>query len=123
MTRLPEPSLSDVQRWRKLVKAARAQADKPLAFGGDLYKAAKACKRAIVPPAHLVRGGVFLRLYLLGLQFASFHPDQREARVEDLRTLADQVEAALRPGTPPAPPPAPSSPGAMAREPRKDVFG
>ncbi|PHY20912.1 hypothetical protein [Caulobacter sp. BP25] len=93
--RLPEPSAEDLAKWSRLTKAARAQANTPLAWAGDLGKRAKSAGRAQVPPAFCFKGSPFQRLVELGKVFAGLHPDQRATRAADLQTLADQVDSAL----------------------------
>jgi hypothetical protein len=97
MTRrgLPEPSSDDLRKWRTLIGAARKQAAAPLTFAGDLGKRAKTAGRAVIPPRHFVRGGVFVRLVDLGKVWAGLDRDQRIRRAPELAGLADAVAAAL----------------------------
>jgi hypothetical protein len=101
-----EPSAEDLRKWRRLIDAARIQARAPLGFAGDLGKRAMTAGRAVIPPAHFVRGSAFQQLVDLGKTFAGLHPDQRPGAAARLDALADQVEAALRIDRPAAPAPA-----------------
>lgn len=93
--RLPEPSTEDLAKWRRLTKAARAQAESPMAWAGDLGKRANRAGKAQVPPAYAFRGSPFQRLVELGKVFAGLHPDQRGAKAADLARLADEIDQAL----------------------------
>lgn len=108
MTRAPSPSVADVLRWRKLVRTARAMAQRPQASGRALGQAAKGCKRAHVPTSFCRPGSCFHRLYVLGLQFPSLCPADRAERAAELGALAALVEAGLSPADTPE---------------RKDIFG
>lgn len=91
----PEPSTEDLRRWARLIDAARRQAGAPMAYAGDLAKRAKTAGRAVIPPRHCVRGGVFVRLVELGKVWAGLDRDQRVTRAGELLALADAVAAAL----------------------------
>lgn len=96
--RAPEPTSEDVRKWKTLIGVARKQAAAPLAYAGDLGKRAKSASKAVMPPAHQVRGSVFARLVDLGKVWAGLDRDQRVRRADELEALADAVDAALNDG-------------------------
>ncbi|ATC25192.1 hypothetical protein [Caulobacter vibrioides] len=96
--RPPEPSSEDIRKWKTLIGVAQRQALAPLSYAGDLGKRAKSAAKAVMPPAHQVRGSVFARLVELGKVWAGLDRDQRVRRADELAGLADAVEQALSEG-------------------------
>lgn len=104
MKRPPEPTSQDLARWRTLVKVARAAAERPGAPVGDLDKAVRQARKAIVLGV-LGRENACVQLVRLGDRFAG---ETRRARAElapELRRLADEVDARLQAALDPQPPP------------------
>jgi hypothetical protein len=94
MSRQPEPTSSDFATWRRLVRETREALSLPGGSCGDLAKAERAAKKAVVlgpMGAH----NPFIRLVRLARQYAASTVRQRREQAEGLAEVCDLVEARL----------------------------
>lgn len=94
MNRQPEPTSGDLASWKRLVRDARAALDHPSGPCGDLAKAERTAKRAVVlgpMGAH----NPCIRLVRLARQYAASTVRQRRDLAAELTQACDLVEARL----------------------------
>lgn len=94
MNRQPEPTSSDFATWRRLVRETREALSLPGGSSGDLAKAERAAKKAVVlgpMGAH----NPCIRLVRLARQYAASTVRQRRDLAAELTQACDLVEARL----------------------------
>lgn len=103
MNRPPEPTNQDLARWRTLAKEARKSAERPQAPTGELAKAAKSARKAIVLGA-VARENPCIQLVRAADRYAGETRRGRAELAAELTRLATEVEARLEAAAGPAPP-------------------
>jgi len=113
MRRAPQPTSSDIGRWKRLVREVGKAIDNPAGPMGDLQQAERLAKSAVVL-GPITRENACIQLVRAARQFCAETARGRRELSERLLELSVMVGEQIAAVTSPPPP---------SRPPRADIFG